>query len=65
MTVFWGGREGYQTILNTDVKRELDHMAALFHMAVGMVMIANRQTGRWVGRWADTWTEGQTDSWID
>ncbi|XP_062506559.1 uncharacterized protein LOC134183111 [Corticium candelabrum] len=32
--VFWGGREGYQTILNTDVKRELDHMAALFKMAV-------------------------------
>ena len=32
--VFWGGREGYQTILNTQVKRELDHMAALFRMAV-------------------------------
>jgi xylose isomerase len=24
--VFWGGREGYQSLLNTDVKRELDHM---------------------------------------
>jgi len=32
--VFWGGREGYQTILNTMVKREVDHMAALFRMAV-------------------------------
>ena len=32
--VFWGGREGYQSILNTQVKRELDHMAALFKMAV-------------------------------
>jgi len=32
--VFWGGREGYQTILNTQVKRELDHMANLFKMAV-------------------------------
>lgn len=34
--VFWGGREGYQTLLNTDVKRELDHMATFFRMAVGM-----------------------------
>ncbi|KAH1039972.1 hypothetical protein J1N35_041715 [Gossypium stocksii] len=24
--VFWGGREGYQTLLNTDMERELDHM---------------------------------------
>jgi len=32
--VFWGGREGYQSILNTNVKRELDHLAALFKMAV-------------------------------
>lgn len=24
--VFWGGREGYMTLLNTDMKRELDHM---------------------------------------
>jgi xylose isomerase len=27
--VFWGGREGYATLLNTDMKRELDHLAAL------------------------------------
>lgn len=32
--VFWGGREGYQTLLNTDMKRELDHLARLLHMAV-------------------------------
>lgn len=24
--VFWGGREGYQSLLNTNVKRELDHL---------------------------------------
>src|SRR5689334_6664217 len=29
-----GGREGYSTLLNTNVKRELDHMAAFFKMAV-------------------------------
>eukprot|EP00961_Rhodomonas_salina_P272825 3686504-Rhodomonas_salina.1 len=28
--VFWGGREGYQTLLNTDVKREIDHLAGCF-----------------------------------
>ena len=32
--VFWGGREGYTTLLNTDMKRELDHLASLLHMAV-------------------------------
>lgn len=32
--VFWGGREGYETLLNTDMKRELDHLAAFLHMAV-------------------------------
>ncbi len=32
--VFWGGREGYSTLLNTQMKRELDHLAALLHMAV-------------------------------
>ncbi len=31
---FWGGREGYATLLNTDMKRELDHLAALLHLAV-------------------------------
>jgi xylose isomerase len=33
--VFWGGREGYSTLWNTDMKRELDHLAAFLHMAVG------------------------------
>lgn len=32
--VFWGGREGYETLLNTDVGLELDNIAALMHMAV-------------------------------
>ncbi|NWK57400.1 xylose isomerase [Verrucomicrobiaceae bacterium N1E253] len=32
--VFWGGREGYATLLNTDMKRELDHLATMLHMAV-------------------------------
>jgi len=32
--VFWGGREGYQNLLNTDMKREVDHLAAFMHMAV-------------------------------
>ena len=31
---FWGGREGYSTLLNTDMKRELDHLASFLHMAV-------------------------------
>ena len=32
--VFWGGREGYDTLLNTDMKRELDHLGLLLQMAV-------------------------------
>jgi xylose isomerase len=32
--VFWGGREGYQNLWNTNMKRELDHLARFFHMAV-------------------------------
>ncbi len=31
---FWGGREGYGSLINTDMKRELDHLAAFLHMAV-------------------------------
>jgi xylose isomerase len=31
--VFWGGREGYHNLYNTDMKRELDHLAAFMHMA--------------------------------
>ncbi|CAG0917167.1 unnamed protein product [Notodromas monacha] len=32
--VFWGGREGYFSLLNTDLKKELDHYAAFLQMAV-------------------------------
>lgn len=31
---FWGGREGYQCLWNTDMKREMDHLAKFMHMAV-------------------------------
>ena len=31
--VFWGGREGYETLLNTDLKREQEHSATFLHMA--------------------------------
>ena len=32
--VFWGGREGYETLLNTDIKHEQEQMARFLHMAV-------------------------------
>lgn len=32
--VFWGGREGYETLLNTRMKQEQDQIAAFFHMCV-------------------------------
>lgn len=32
--VFWGGREGYSNLLNTELKQEQDQMARLLHMAV-------------------------------
>ena len=32
--VFWGGREGYSSLWNTDMKREVDHLAKFLHMAV-------------------------------
>ena len=32
--VFWGGREGYETLLNTDMKREFDHLGLFLNMAV-------------------------------
>ncbi|MCQ2149736.1 MAG: xylose isomerase [Bacteroidales bacterium] len=31
--VFWGGREGYMSLLNTDMKREKEHMATMLRMA--------------------------------
>jgi len=35
--VFWGGREGYHTLLNTDVRAELDHLASFLKMVVGEI----------------------------
>ena len=32
--VFWGGREGYETLLNTDTKLETDNLARLLRLAV-------------------------------
>jgi len=32
--VFWGGREGYMTLLNTDMKREQEHFARMLKLAV-------------------------------
>lgn len=32
--VLWGGREGYDTLLNTDMRRELDQLARFLHMVV-------------------------------
>ena len=32
--LFWGGREGYETLLNTDVKFEQENIARLMHLAV-------------------------------
>lgn len=32
--VLWGGREGYETLLNTDLSREFDQMARMLHMVV-------------------------------
>lgn len=31
--VFWGGREGYMTLLNTNMQREKEHLARFLHMA--------------------------------
>ena len=39
--VFWGGREGYMTLHNTDTKRELDHLG----MFLGMARDYGRQQG--------------------
>ncbi|GLQ35474.1 xylose isomerase [Amylibacter marinus] len=46
--VLWGGREGYETLLNTDLKREMDQMGRMLNMVVeykhkigfkGMIMV--------------------------
>ncbi len=31
--VFWGGREGYHNLFNTNMQREIDHLARFMHMA--------------------------------
>lgn len=33
--VFWGGREGYETLLNTDIQFEEENIARLYKMAIG------------------------------
>lgn len=43
--VFWGGREGYETLWNTDMKREREQFARLLHMA-----IAHARTIRFAGQ---------------
>lgn len=47
--VFWGGREGYETLLNTDVRFEQENIAALMHMAV--------EYGRSIGFDGEFWIE--------
>ena len=47
--VFWGGREGYETLWNTDVKFEQENIAALMKMAV--------QYGRSIGFDGDFYIE--------
>jgi xylose isomerase len=47
--VFWGGREGYETLMNTDMKFELENIAALMKMAV--------QYGRSIGFTGDFYIE--------
>ena len=32
--VFWGGREGYSSLWNSDMKREVEHLVKFLHMAV-------------------------------
>lgn len=32
--VFWGGREGYESLLNTDMKLEMDNLARFYRMAI-------------------------------
>lgn len=47
--VFWGGREGYETLLNTDMALELDNMARLMRMV--------RDYGRSIGFKGDFYIE--------
>ena len=43
--VLWGGREGYETLLNTDMKQELDHMGRFLHHG-GRLQAQDRLQGR-------------------
>jgi len=45
--VFWGGREGYNTLLNTDLGREQDHLGRFFQMCVAYAKKA-RFTGQFL-----------------
>ena len=47
--VFWGGREGYETLLNTDIKFEQENIAKLMKMAV--------EYGRKIGFKGEFWIE--------
>ncbi|WRS27706.1 xylose isomerase [Oscillospiraceae bacterium MB08-C2-2] len=47
--VFWGGREGYETLLNTDIKFEQENIAQLMKMAVDY--------GRSIGFEGEFWIE--------
>lgn len=38
-SVFWGGREGFHSLHNTDVAAELKHMANFFKMAVSKCIL--------------------------
>ena len=46
--VFWGGREGYMSLLNTDQKREKEHLATMLRMARAMVA---RKVSRAISLW--------------
>ena len=37
IAVFWGGREGYHTLLNTNILKEQNHMGTFFKMAAGKI----------------------------
>lgn len=39
--VFWGGREGYQSLLNTNMERELDHLVIFTSFQNVWLMLSN------------------------
>lgn len=42
--VFWGGREGYESLLNTDMKLEFDNLGRFYHMALDYAKEINFDT---------------------